>query len=216
MKSLFHNPRYSSKALLAAGAALLLAVLALGQLLWGWVERSQPRLSGGSNIKMLQVAAALLPSPLMFLQDEQVQKGPLTNLFNSPYVERVLLKQAEQKAQLGALQNMLREKSLRESARPKASNEVATVKDQVKSKPPPPVQVSFQGVIGTADGVMLAMIGVGTVGSSCSCAVGEKFRGAIASKMNAGSVELILNDGSVRVVARGKPEMIPEALLNER
>ena len=203
---------------LILGVSVLLAAGAVLHLLWGVFSRGRSPARGDDHGQSAPVFVPTLPFPAVFLTSKNESAQAVSNLFHSAYVDRALLKLAEQKAmQEAAL------KTAKEKAAQAAVNHVAAkpppkivLAGTPAAKPaPPPIRFSFQGVIRTADDQFLALLSAFPSGRSAPFAEGEQCQGATVTNLTAERVDLILKDGSVRGVSRGIPEAISKELLHD-
>ena len=116
MKRVIQWPAFSMTNL-ALGVALFLAAGAVLHALWGGYARGRTPAAGGERDESSLVTAPALPSPAVFLKSATTPDRVVSNLFHSAYVDRALLKLAEEKASRAAAQKAAREKSMKEEAR---------------------------------------------------------------------------------------------------
>jgi hypothetical protein len=201
---------------LILGVSLVLAAGAILHLLWGSFVRGRSPARGGDHIQSVPVSAPALPFPAVFLKAENETPQAVSNLFHSAYVDRALLKLAEQKAMQEAALKAAKDKAAQAAVNPVSTKpplKVLPAEIPVTKPVPPPVRFRFQGVIRTADDQVLALISDSPSGRSAPFAEGETCHGAMVTNLTADRVDLILNNGSIRGVSRGIPEAIAKELL---
>lgn len=216
MINAFISPKLTKMTSMALGVAVILAVGAVLQLLWGAYARGRTPSVGGGRVVAAPVTAQALPPPVVFLKTTTQPDRGVSNLFHSTYIERTLLKLEEQRKLRLAAEKEARAKVVKEAVRVAAVVPPPKVLPVVLTKtnpPPPQVRFCFQGLIQTADGQTLALINSSPAGRSAPVAEGEKCHGVVVTNLSAESVDLVLGDGSLRGIAKGKPEIILEAKL---